>query len=69
MVAKDTPTFLELGRFVHLALHQYVLSVVLGECLEKECDSSARRVSYVGEGDGVGGGLLGEKGIHESRPP
>ena len=66
VVAKDTSPLLELGRFVRLALHQYLLSAVLGKCVEAECDPSATRMSHCGKSDGVGGGLLGEKRVHGS---
>ena len=66
VVAGNTPTLLEFGRFVHLALHQYVLSIVLGECVGTERDSSATGVPHRGESDGVGGGVLGEKRVHGS---
>ena len=69
MVAENTSPFLEFGRPVHLALHQYLFSVVLGECVGTECDPSATGLPHCGESDGVGGGLLGEKGVHGSRTP
>ena len=65
MVAANTPTLLEFGRSVHLAPHQYVLSVVLGECVATERDTSATGVPHGGESDGDGGGLLGTKSVHE----
>ena len=61
MVAENTSTLLEFGRFVHLALHQYFLSVVLRECLATERDPSATGVPHRGKGDGVGGGLFDKK--------
>ena len=67
MVAKNTRALFGFGRFVHLALHQYVFSVVLGERVETERDTSATGVSHRGESDGVGGGFLREKDVHGSR--
>ena len=66
MVAENTPTLLEFERSVHLAPHQYLFSNVLGECVETECDTSAARMSYRGESDDGGGGLLGTKSVHDS---
>ena len=68
MVAENTPTLLEFGRFVHLAPHQYLLSVVLGECFATERDTRATGVPYRGESDGGGGGLLGTKSVYGNDP-
>ena len=67
MVAENTPTLLEFGRFIHLASYQYLLSVVLGERLETEHDTSAAGVPHRGQSDGLGGGLLGTKSVHGNR--